>query len=359
MLLLTRVVAMPLADPARKVLVVCLRRLGDVLLTTPLGVSIRAAWPESKIDWLVFKGTEGILQNNPAADRTITLEPQANVTETLRLARRIFQKYDLAISAQAGDRPSLFARAAGRRAITFASAAKGGALRDGLFSDVVPQTHTHRVNQILSLLSPLGVGPRAELSAPLPDFSFVENQLSSPYVVLHPGAAFRYKEWTISGWRSIARRFVDSGQTVVVTGGAGDSEKYYLDRIFQGLRVLRADGLLSWAELAGVLIRARYFVGVDTSVMHLAAACGITGSAIYGPTDPALWGPHSRAATQPIQVIQSRLPCVPCQQEGCERHVKSHSLCLNMLDADIVWSKIAFTNLSAERAHLKADPDAA
>jgi heptosyltransferase-3 len=49
----------------RRILVVALRRLGDVLLITPLIRSLKRAWPEATIDALVFEGTEGILAGNP------------------------------------------------------------------------------------------------------------------------------------------------------------------------------------------------------------------------------------------------------------------------------------------------------
>ena len=55
-----------IALPARpRILVVALRRLGDVLLTTPLIRSLKRAWPDAAIDVLVFRGTEGILAGNP------------------------------------------------------------------------------------------------------------------------------------------------------------------------------------------------------------------------------------------------------------------------------------------------------
>lgn len=332
---------MRLAGPFKKILIVCLRRLGDVLLTTPLAGSLKAAWPKTQIDWLVFEGTEGILQTNPAATNVITLSTRAGFLETFGFARPLFQHYDLALSAQAGDRPSLLARFAGKSAITVSSVATGGALRNLLFSAVVPANSDHRVAQILSLLEPLRLPALPELLTPEPDFSYVDQTIHQPFVVFHPGAAFQYKQWTPEGWRSLANRFQHSGYRVVITGGAEVIEKTYLNEVFQGVDVLRLDGRLSWSELVGLLIRAKYFVGVDTSVTHLAAACGTPGAAIYGPTDPALWGPSPYRGQQIMEVVQNNQSCIPCQKEGCERHRQSHSLCLDTLEAEEVWLKIA------------------
>jgi len=62
--------------PARpRILVVALRRLGDVLLTTPLIRSIRRAWPDATLDVLVFADTAGILESNPDIDRVVAMPP--------------------------------------------------------------------------------------------------------------------------------------------------------------------------------------------------------------------------------------------------------------------------------------------
>lgn len=326
-------------DP-ESVLIVCLRRLGDVLLTTPLAASLQARWPQVQLHWLVFDGAKGILEGNPAAQRVITIPQQLGARGMLVVIQRIFQQYDLALSAQAGDRPSFFARLAGKQAITFQAKSRGARLRDRLFSATVPLPDVHRIDQILSLLGPLNVKPKAQISTPVPDFSFAQTLGSQPYVVFHPGAAFQYKAWAKVGWRALTKQCVDHGLSVVITGGPDLSERQYLDEVFEGLPVRRADGILSWPQLAGVLLSADSYAGVDTSVTHLAAACGVRGLAIFGPTDPRLWGPKTQCGSPSIRVVSNPLPCVPCQQEGCDRHVKSHSVCLDSLGADRVWLEL-------------------
>ena len=75
--------------PARpRILVIALRRLGDVLLTTPLIRSIRRAWPDATIDVLVFAETAGILDGNPDIDRVVPMENSLMMFQALR-ARKI------------------------------------------------------------------------------------------------------------------------------------------------------------------------------------------------------------------------------------------------------------------------------
>jgi heptosyltransferase-3 len=114
--------------------------------------------------------------------------------------------------------------------------------------------------------------------------------------------------------------------------------------VWQGANVTRVDGKLTWPQLSGLLANARIYVGPDTSVTHLAAATGCLTVAIYGPTDPRLWGPWpARGLNVPwpasgavaqrgnVWLVQNPLPCMPCQLEGCERRLDSDSACLDEL----------------------------
>src|SRR3954470_14137733 len=105
-----------------RILVVALRRLGDVLLTTPLIRSLKRAWPDGAIDVLVFRGTEGILAGNPDIADVIAMPERPGAGDSLAVLRRLWRRYDLALSTQSGDRPTLFAWAAGRRSVGFVDA---------------------------------------------------------------------------------------------------------------------------------------------------------------------------------------------------------------------------------------------
>src|SRR5436190_18678347 len=105
---------MTTAAPAR-ILVVALRRLGDVLLTTPLIRSLKRAYPDAAIDALMFRGTEGILTGNPDVADLITMPERPTAGQSFALLRRLWRRYDLALSTQSGDRPTLLAWAAGSR----------------------------------------------------------------------------------------------------------------------------------------------------------------------------------------------------------------------------------------------------
>ncbi len=335
-----------------RILVVALRRLGDVLLTTPLIRSVKRAFPTARIDALVFAGTQGVLAGNPDLADVLAIPPRLNLAETLSLLQRIGRRYDLALSTQTGDRPATLAWIAGRQsaglleADGLASAAKRFLLSRSCATD----REQHRVLDILRLTELLGIPAHTEVVCP----SGAARPALAPsqsYAVVHAAPMFTYKRWTADGWRNLAAALRERGLGTVVTGAASD--RVYLDEVWQDSDVVRLDGKLEWPELSALIGAARAYIGPDTAITHLAAATGAPTVALYGPTDPRIWGPWPRggldrpwAPSGTIQrrdnvwLVQNPLLCVPCQQEGCDRRLDSRSQCLDELTVNQVVSAV-------------------
>lgn len=81
-----------------------MRRLGDVLLTTPLVRALKQGLSDARIDMLVFSGSEGILTGNPDIDQIIAVPERPSVAVMAKLILQIWQRYDVALSTQTGDR---------------------------------------------------------------------------------------------------------------------------------------------------------------------------------------------------------------------------------------------------------------
>jgi heptosyltransferase III len=341
--------------PARaRILVVALRRLGDVLLTTPLIRSLKRAFPDAAIDALVFDRTEGVLAGNPDLANVITVPERPSSVETIALLRKLWRHYDLALSTQAGDRPTLFAFVAGRRSVGFVEPTKlnGRVKRLALTFPVAVAQGIHRVPEVLRLAEAVGVAPVAEVVAPGTRRAAVAP--GRPYAVVHVAPMFRYKQWTESGWRGLAAGLGARGLSVLATGGPDEGERRYLDAVWaEQPDVKRLDGKLAWPALADTIRDAAIYVGPDTAVTHLAAATGTPTVALYGPTDPRLWGPWPRGAVEPpwvaagtiqqrgnVWLVQNPLPCMPCQQEGCLRRIDSYSQCLDELPVSRVLAAV-------------------
>lgn len=329
--------------PDARVLVVILRRLGDVLLTTPLIRSLKRAYPQASIDALVFAGTEGVLTGNPDLAAIITMPQRPGIADTLSLSARLFRRYDLAVSVQTGDRPIGFALVAGRRSAGplepqgLASAIKRALLSRSYIRDA----SEHRVVDILRLADAIGIPAHREVVCP-PLAPRPRLAPPQPYAVIHAAPMFTYKRWTAAGWAALAAALRERGCAVAATGAASDRD--YLDSVWRDAPVARLDGKLEWPEVTALIAAARVYVGPDTAITHLAAAAGAPTVALYGPTDPRLWGPWPRGGLEPswqasgtiqrrgnVWLVQNPLACLPCQLEGCERRLDSHSQCLDEL----------------------------
>ncbi len=341
--------------PRARILVVAMRRLGDVLLTTPLIRSLKRAFPDAAIEALVFAGTEGILAGNPDLAGVITIAPRSGAG-TLTLARVLWRRFDLAVSTQTGDRPTFLTFVAGRRCVGLVPARGGGVWWKGRVLDypVTVNPENHRVEELLRLASALGVESRPEVVVPAGG-SVRALAPQTPYAVLHANPMYRFRRWTDDGWRALAQALVIRGLTVLATGGPDPAERSYLDALWEPVDppVQRLDGRLDWPQLAALIGGATVYIGPDTSMTHLAAATGCPTVAIYGPASPQTIGPWPVGGLSKrwepagtiqhrgnVWVVQNPLPCLPCEKLGCEAHYQSYSRCLDELSVQQVLAAV-------------------
>lgn len=345
----------------RQILVVSVRRIGDTLLATPLIHSLKQTWPDALIDVLVFQGVEGILEGNEDIRRILAVKHRQPKWHTLRDLRAIWRQYDLAVTPMSSDRSRMYVWAGGRRRLGMVDAA----LRDWPKRLMLNRAVTQRVDakhiavQATDMARHAGaVVTTTQVVPPKPD-ALAQQHLSRlleplgtrAYAVLHPYPKYNYKMWTTEGWIALARWLMAEHMGVVLSGSGDPGEKAYADSIAQALpATLNLAGQLTLAQTASLIRGAKLYVGPDTSVTHIASATGTPVVAIFGPTDPARWGPwpiswmsaenpwRSKGNAQQgnVYVLQGEQSCVPCRQEGCARHLDSSSDCLTQLSADRV-----------------------
>ena len=339
-------------------LVVCTRRIGDVLLATPVVRSIKAAYPEAAVDMLVFEGTQDIVAANPDIRRIWTIIEHPPIRTHLKLLRSIRRRYDLAISVLAGDRPTFHAWVAGRYCLGTLLPDRKSWWKRRLLDEWVPfdNLNTHTVAMNLRLLEPLNVVPLATPMVSWRDqdeasvrrlFGAVDG--SRRYAVLHVSPKFVYKTWTVAGWEALGRWLADQGLTIAVTGGDAPGERAFCEDVAQRLPkgTVNLAGQVGLPALGYLLSRTALYVGTDTAVSHMAAAVGAPTIVLFGPSNPVKWGPwpkdfpladspwkkHGSQRQGNVFLLQGEGDCVPCLGEGCDRHVNSLSHCLQQLPA--------------------------
>ncbi len=303
-----------LPAPPRRILVVRLGAIGDVVRTLPAVRLLRRTWPRARIAWLVEPAARPLVDGHPDVDETIVfprgaiardarrldpafLAPLREFLDRLRAARP-----DLSVDFQGSFKSGFLAWLAGAPA---RFAFDGPYSREGshLFAThrvALPPDRVHRVLRAAWLARAAGAreGPlEADLAlspAELAAGRERRDRLAGerPLVALAPFASARqaWKRWPLPRWAEVAARLAATGARVAVVAGPGEEE--------EAARLAREagegvtfPGVWTLRELAAVLAHADLFVGGDTGPMHLAWAAGCRVLAIYGPTDPALNAP--------------------------------------------------------------------
>ncbi len=148
------------------------------------------------------------------------------------------------------------------------------------------------------------------------------------FVVLNPGAKWITKRWPLYHWQSLARLCGEAGLNLVITGGREDLEAAEALSGATCGPVVNLCGRTSLPTLAAVLAKTEAMVTADTGPMHLAAAVGGGGLALFGPTRPwrtAPFGGHFEILTPPVD-------CLGCLKKRCDRP------CLELLEPETVWA---------------------
>jgi len=349
-----------------RIAVVCLRRIGDVLLTTPLIRTLRAAYPQTQIEALVFSGTEGALSGNPDLDALHVL-PQRGAFGQVR---KLFRHYDLAFCTQSADRPHFISTWIAKQRVAVVPP-RGG---DGFHWKrwlarrwtELPKSDAHTVVQYLRLAEICGIPLHGQGLPPQPanDARLVAHLgadwASRRYAVVHPAPRFRYKEWTADGWRGLTEWLGARGLEVMISGG-GDAQEVQraaaLAAATPGVITHNLAGALQLGDLSWLIGKAQVFIGPDTSITHLAALTGAPTVALFGPSSPTAWGPWPELDPLPlvspwqevgllqqqgnVWLLQGAGSCVPCRREGCERRLDSYSRCLDELPLNRVTDAVA------------------
>ena len=358
-------------DPSR-VLFIATRQIGDVLVTTPLITAARRIWPEAQFDFLGYRGKLDMLKGNPEIHELIETSEHPNLWEYLKLFNRLFQRYDLAIITQPSDRAYFFGSLAALRRVgvvvqdTPKSRQKSAWKRSICMHWVaVDYFKQHVIVEKLKLLEPFyrvkGLDLFANPIAVTPPVGqaltpILQSQLRQPYIVLHPGPLNGYKRWPLAYWAQLIKELVTLKYQVVLSASPAEQD-LALNRDILSLlddavaqSVIDSKGQLTLSQVKTLLDGADLYIGVDTSVTHLAAACEIPTIALFGPTPPTNFGPwpngfigeypyQLRDRTQIVGnvcILQGPGDCVPCRKAGCFDTANSKSECLDLLEPNQV-----------------------
>jgi heptosyltransferase-2/heptosyltransferase-3 len=187
----------------------------------------------------------------------------------------------------------------------------------------LPYTPQHATLQCMELVKPWtgaldpwavkSAYPITELDrAELAELLAAQVQPGKPIVVIHPGAGTPIKFWPSEHWASVADRLAERLQAVVAfTGSDGEHTQIWQIMDLMRQRGISLAGETNIGQLAALYERALVVIGPDTGPLHLAAASGAPTVHLFGPADPALFGPWGNPARQ--RLVTSSIACRPCR----------------------------------------------
>ncbi len=342
---------------ARRILVIKLRHIGDVLLTIPVFRALRENFSNAHIAALVNSGTEEVLKGNPLIDEIITFDrnikktnPVQRYIKELSFLKMVKKKgFDMTIELTGGDRAAIISFVSGAGYRIGWKSKKGFIGKKYLYTHLSkPDKKRHMVLENLDVIKQFGVSTEnlsvnfhvpekdrdwvrkivEENNPPLSRFSEGGTRgLRNIVVHVHPTARWLFKCWKDEYMAEIIRWLLERRITVIVTSSPDkqelDKAKRILSLVFSRLavhdsRLIDLCGETTIKQLGAVSLAADLFFGVDTAPMHIAAAVGTPVVAIFGPSPAFNWGPwdnkNSKFSPQrltpgdKIQNSDSRIP---------------------------------------------------
>ena len=329
------------APPPRSILLIRLRRIGDIVMTTPALGILRAAFPKASLTYVVEEPFRRLVEGHPDLDRALVLPARMSTSAFLRLLARLRREtYDAVIDFHGGPRAFLLALLSGAKVKAGYDVKYRGFLYDVRVPRAPKQGRIHSVANHVNLVRALGVAVGEMPGLVLPRGQVSTFQLSGPYIVLHIGAGNRFRYWGTDNLVRLVRLLGETpGTRVALIGGAEDkaAEAEILGRAPGTLSYVGALDLAGTAEL---IRQATVFVGPDSGPMHIAAAVGTPIVAWFGPTLPANFAPWKPAGG--ARIIEKDLDCRPCKQRTC---VHGDFRCLQLITPEEVRGQVSTLDL--------------
>jgi len=360
----------------RRILLIKLSALGDIVHTVPLLNGLRRRYPAARLDWLVKPEFSELLACNPAVDNVVeftrdewaTPWRSAPYVSALRLIARLrAAEYDLVLDLQGQIRSAAFAFASGapvrigfdrpradrwttltRKIPDEAKKHAWQGAREGSWLAythhiAVPTLDLHPVERYLR------VGPMLGLDDGAPDFSFpipkeattrIEALLDyyeiakAKLVAIAPGTNWDTKQWRGDGFAEVARHFLQKGCAVILMGS--ERERAVCEAVAAlAPGAVNLAGETTLPELAALIRRATVCVTNDSGPMHLAVALDRPVVSLFGPTDPVWAGPYRRDGA----VLRAGVACSPCYLRQLSQCPHGHA-CMQEVAARVVAERV-------------------
>jgi predicted lipopolysaccharide heptosyltransferase III len=291
-----------------KILLLQLKRIGDLILTTPAIAALREKFPDAHLSLVISPAVAQLLPAISGIDKVLIVSGgPGDALDWLTLALR---RFDYCLDFTRNDRSSFLTFLShARKRITSDHPNLRMKMRARSYNEFVesPVNSVHTVDYHLGLLQPLGIHDASRaIRLDLPELKvqkaaqlLAAAHVPDEFVLLHPGSARTEKFWEINRWAEVIDYCVERRITCVLTGGHSPAEQAQINAIKASAKsdeLIDLSGKTDLLTLAALVREARLLVTVDSAPMHFGAAWGTPQVVLFGPTNPFHWHPRSESA---------------------------------------------------------------
>jgi len=316
-----------------KILLIQLKRVGDLILTTPAIAAVREKFPDAHLTLVISSEGKALAPAIAGVNKLLIMPRGFSGFGTIVAIAR--GKFDYCVDFTRNDRSALlvFLSRAKKRIVSFRIKVRSK-FRTRFYNEFVPHRmrDMHTIDYHLGLLEPLGIANcsraiRLELPKSAHQTTkqlLSANNIGKNFIIFHPGSARAEKFWNAQRWADVvnhatAKHDVD----LVLTGGSSPLEQTHIGDIESKVRhrVVDLSGKTDLLTLAALITKARCLITVDSAPMHLAAASRTPQVILFGPTNPYHWRPRESPAlilqgtsTSPLTEFVPKQPRLPMNQ---------------------------------------------
>jgi ADP-heptose:LPS heptosyltransferase len=328
------------SSPGRRVLIILLGALGDVVRGLAVVNAIKRNDPTCHVTWLVEPASSGVVSLHPGVDEVIVFQRKQGVRGVLALRKALAARtFDATLDMQRHLKSGFFSWLSGspRRIGFHPDDTKEG---NWIFNTSYIEARGDggsKIDHYLSFVTALGFSSPDVIDPGLSHITLASiggewsTNLQRPYIGIVLGSSRYSKDWPLEGYQGLLEHFSVPGiETVVLLGDGSKVEMArHLEAIQSPVRIVNAVGKTNLRELVGIIHGARACVGPDSGPGHIAGALGVPHVTLFGPT-PA--GRNAPRGSEALSVV-SGIGCSPCRRRVCPGLDK---LCMRLISPDSV-----------------------
>jgi len=312
----------------KRILVITLSNIGDVILTTSVIDTVINEFPGVKLDVIVGPRAKDIFEEHRNINRIYVYDKHTSFMEKLKLIKELHSKhYDVAVDLKHTVIPYLVGAKVKSPAF--------GRIKEGL----------HKKDQHLSVIKSMGMkteNAKSNIQISQKDKERVSGylkQIKGKFVVVSCGAKSHTKRWPTSYFAALCDKIKnDLGYEVVLVGKeeevSPDSDRVVIDEVKQKMKTKAHDfiGMTNVRELSVLIKESHLLITNDSAPLHVASCVNIPTIAIFGPTDEKKYGPLADRSI----VLRKKLKCTPCEKAQCEYNYE----CMRKITVDDAFKAV-------------------